>query len=293
MMKISIVTLSYNQSKYLRRCILSIINQGYDDLEYIVVDPGSTDGSRDIINSFGAKISKKIFEPDGGPAEGLNKGFSIATGEYCIFINADDVLLPGAIESMLRHCSVNNGVDVVYGNGYQIDEFGHVVRRLRSHTFNPYLLSHGVTMLMQPSIFLSREIFQRTNGFNNLNKTCWDTELWIDLHLAGARFLKTNEYWSAFSYYKGSISSEISKDSGASGDAYVKDLERLRRKLGVDITSTFGKLRSKSVKYERIVREPSYYISRFFDESKTACDVGVNIRQAMTESMNDKTSARK
>ena len=75
-MKISVVTISFNQAKFLRECIDSVLNQDYHEIEYIVVDPGSTDGSKKIIDSYGDKIIK-YYEKDYGPADGLNKGFSI------------------------------------------------------------------------------------------------------------------------------------------------------------------------------------------------------------------------
>src|ERR1039458_5622209 len=96
-MRISIVTLSYNQRVFLREAIDSILQQDYPDLEYIVVDPGSTDGSRELLRSYGERISHVIFELDQGAADGLNKGFGQASGEIFGFLNADDFLLPGSL----------------------------------------------------------------------------------------------------------------------------------------------------------------------------------------------------
>jgi glycosyltransferase involved in cell wall biosynthesis len=107
-MKFSIVTISYNQGKYLRECIESVLNQQEDaDIEYIVVDPGSIDESKEIINSYKQII--KVFELDKGPADGLNKGFQLATGDYFGFINADDYLLPGAINKIEKETA-----DILY-----------------------------------------------------------------------------------------------------------------------------------------------------------------------------------
>jgi len=88
-MRVSIVTISYNQARFLEQAIRSVINQDYPDIEYIVVDPGSTDGSRGIIEKYQNRIDKIIFDPDEGPADGLNKGFAHATGDIFGFINAD------------------------------------------------------------------------------------------------------------------------------------------------------------------------------------------------------------
>src|SRR5271170_7307769 len=95
--RVSIVTVSFNQASFLERAIRSVLEQDYPDIEYIVVDPGSTDGSRDIIDRYRSQISKIILEPDTGPANGLNKGFAAASGNIFGYINADDAYLPGAI----------------------------------------------------------------------------------------------------------------------------------------------------------------------------------------------------
>ncbi len=91
-MKISIVTLSFNQCAFLREALESVLQQGYPDLEYIVIDPGSTDGSRELIQSYASGIAHMVFEPDKGASDGLRKGFALATGDICGFLNSDDLL---------------------------------------------------------------------------------------------------------------------------------------------------------------------------------------------------------
>ena len=98
-MKVSVVTVSFNQARFLERAIRSVLGQDYDDIEYIVVDPGSTDGSRAIVERWRDRIDRIILEPDRGPPDGLNKGFAAATGEIFAYLNADDALLPGAVRA--------------------------------------------------------------------------------------------------------------------------------------------------------------------------------------------------
>ena len=98
-MKFSVVTISFNQRQYLMEALTSVLAQDYPAIEYIVVDPGSTDGSRELIESFRSRLDRVIFEPDQGAAEGLNKGFQQASGDIFGFLNSDDVLLPGAMRS--------------------------------------------------------------------------------------------------------------------------------------------------------------------------------------------------
>ncbi len=92
-MKISIVTLSFNQKQFLEEALQSVLGQKYPELEYIVVDPGSTDGSREMLDLYKGQLTELILEPDRGAADGLNKGFSRSTGDVLGFLNADDLLL--------------------------------------------------------------------------------------------------------------------------------------------------------------------------------------------------------
>ena len=102
MVKVSIVTISFNQADFLEEAILSVLGQDYPDIEYIIVDAGSTDGSLEIIERYRERLAAVIVGPDAGPADGLNKGFRLATGSICGYINADDAYLPGAISSAVK-----------------------------------------------------------------------------------------------------------------------------------------------------------------------------------------------
>ena len=123
-MKVSIVTISYNQAQFLEQAITSVIQQNHPDIEYIVVDAGSTDGSRDIIATYQHKIDKAVLEKDNGAADGLNKGFSFATGDIFGFLNSDDELLPDALARVMDFFHDHPEVDVVSGCGYFIDSKG-------------------------------------------------------------------------------------------------------------------------------------------------------------------------
>jgi glycosyltransferase involved in cell wall biosynthesis len=177
-MKFSIVTISYNQGKYLRECIESVLNQQENaDIEYIVVDPGSTDESRKIIKSYKQII--KVFELDKGPADGLNKGFQLATGDYFGFINSDDYFLPGAINKIEKEIR-RSGASFITGKGYikLLNKNYRAVMPTKLSLNN--LLLRG-SVIFQPSTFFSRDLFKKTGGFNCNNHTCWDYEFYIDL----------------------------------------------------------------------------------------------------------------
>jgi len=227
-MKISIVTISFNQAQFLEEAILSVLNQDYPDVEYIVVDPGSTDGSRKLIEGFRDRIDHIVFEPDSGPSDGLNKGFARASGDIFGFLNADDFLLPGALDSLATGFKRLPLTDVISGHGWLVDVDGWPTQKKHSHRFSAWRYLHCGAYLLQQSTFFTAEAFQRSGGFNQDNRTCWDGELWLDMALAGCRFQHVNEYWSCFRTYEESISGQIALDPESS-KAYQWDRNRMYR----------------------------------------------------------------
>ncbi|HET7086143.1 MAG TPA: glycosyltransferase family 2 protein [Rhizomicrobium sp.] len=196
--KISLVTISFNQASYLEEALRSVLDQNYPGLEYIVVDPGSTDGSRAIIERYRPRLAHVLFEPDAGPADGLNKGFARAVGDIFGYLNSDDLLLPGALARVARAFGSHPGADLIYGHGYVIDETGKIVRRCRSDRFSLRRAAYGNSVIMQQAAFWRREAFQAVNGFNAQNRLSWDGEFWIDLASAGKRFERVDDYWACF-----------------------------------------------------------------------------------------------
>jgi glycosyltransferase involved in cell wall biosynthesis len=239
------------------------VEQDYPEIEYIVVDPGSTDGSREIIERYGSRISRVIYEPDRGPADGLNRGFARATGDIFGFLNSDDVLLPGAVRSVVAFLN-SHDVDVVSAHATIIDAEDRHLRMAYSEPFSLKMFAYGACVLIQPSTFFRREAFERVQGFNIENKATWDGELWVDMALSGARFVLADEVWSGFRLHSQSITS-----SKKLGQQQQDDHQRMFRKiLGRDSSDTDRlvahacrvrkHLRSPRALYERIVRGPIY-----------------------------------
>jgi glycosyltransferase involved in cell wall biosynthesis len=215
-MKFSIVTISFNQAQYLERAIRSVLEQDYHDIEYIVVDPGSRDGSRDIIAKYGERIATTILDPDRGAADGLNKGFAAATGEVFGFLNSDDVLLPGALAAAAGILEEKPGVDVISGDCEIIDEHDHVLRTSYSDRFSLRRYAYGAGILMQPSTFFRAGAYRRTRGFNVENRSNWDGELFVDMALAGAGFARSRQTWSQYRIHQTSITGTGKLDAAIS-----------------------------------------------------------------------------
>jgi glycosyltransferase involved in cell wall biosynthesis len=202
--KISVVTISYNQGKYLRRCIESVLSQAGVSLEMIIVDPGSTDDSRSIIASYGDRVIR-VFEPDGGPAEGLNNGFKRATGHIYCFINADDFLLNGALSFVDRFFERERNVDVLHGGGYIADQQDTLVRRYFPSHFGRRFFAYRAINLFQQGFFFRSSAFLEAGGFNEDNRICWDAELFLQFKLRGLRFYGVSRPLGAFRRYQETI----------------------------------------------------------------------------------------
>lgn len=255
-MKISIVTISFNQASFLRQCMDSVLNQDYGDLEYIIVDPGSTDGSREIIESYGDRIIK-IFEKDNGPADGLNVGFAKATGNIFGFLNSDDELLPNALCRIGAFLELNQGVDVVSGCGYFTNSEGARVRRIVPSKLMAWLYVHGGVSVFQQGTFFRAPYFSKVGGFNIENDTCWDGELFLDMAIAGANFATIGDDLAHFRLHEGGITG-----SGRMAEKYRKDAMRLFTKVTGRKRNNFDTLQDIAARVVKGLVDPAYYCRR-------------------------------
>lgn len=223
--KVSIVTISYNQVDFLEDCINSVINQGYENIEYIIVDPGSKDGSRELISKYSGKVQHIINDVDSGPSQGLNNGFNVASGDIFGFLNADDILLPDAIQNIVDFFVSNPFTDVVCGHGYQIDGAGNVIKKVFSTSWGPKYFAYGLSGIVQQSTFFKKEIFYKVDGFNEENKTCWDGELFLKMAMADGDFKILKKYIGAFRIHESSSTGQ--GVNNPRWEKYLEDRERL------------------------------------------------------------------
>ena len=204
-MKFSIVTISFNQRQYLKEAMASVLDQDHSEIEYIVVDPGSTDGSRELITRYASRLSHTIFESDEGAADGLNKGFARATGDIFCFLNSDDVLLPGAMKCVARVFEQHPDCDIVMGNGFTIDAQGQRIRRIRAGGFTLERYFYGGATWLQQATFFRRSAYNAVSGFNVNNRSCWDGELLVDMIRHGAKVRYLNQDLALFRIHPQSI----------------------------------------------------------------------------------------
>ncbi|MFQ5853820.1 MAG: glycosyltransferase family 2 protein, partial [Candidatus Binatia bacterium] len=156
---ISVVTPSYNQAGYLERTILSVLDQNYPELEYIIIDGGSTDGSVDIIKRYDKYLKYWVSEPDRGQSHAINKGFQRATGELLGWLNSDDYYMPAALDRVAEVALANPGAGAFVGIGQIVDSRDRVIYYKEPNSQitleSLYNWMNGGNFL-QPSCFVTR-----------------------------------------------------------------------------------------------------------------------------------------
>ena len=174
---VSIVTPSLNMGVYIEETIASVLAQDYGNLEYIVMDAGSTDGTVNILRKYEGRL-QYTSQPDGGTADAINKGFARSRGSILAFLNADDTYLPGAISTAVSALSANPNVAMVYGEGNRVNQQGEFVGRYPTAPFDRKRLEREC-FICQPASFFRREAFEAIGGMDPKLHYTFDYDLWI------------------------------------------------------------------------------------------------------------------
>lgn len=175
---VTIVTPSYNQAEYLEQTIQSVLGQDYPNIEYMVVDGGSTDGSVEIIKAYADRLAWWVSEPDKGQADAINKGFAKATGKYIAWLNSDDVYLPGTITRAIKELEADPQLGLVYGNLLSINTQNVHVNTIRYRQFAlEDLLSFFI--IGQPSVFMRRKVLEKVGYLSLDYHYLLDHHLWL------------------------------------------------------------------------------------------------------------------
>ncbi len=200
------VTPSYNQQRFLRETIESIVHQGYPNLEYFIVDGGSTDQSREIIRKYADQIDWWVSEPDSGQSEAINKGFQRATGELLAWVNSDDILLPGCLHQIAKCYRERGKPDLIHANCIYVDQEGKIIRAVRVPKQTLFFLQRGVWYATAPAVFFSAEALKQVGYLNPELKLSMDLDIWVRTMLAGAKVVHIPRYMGAFRYHAASKS---------------------------------------------------------------------------------------
>jgi glycosyltransferase involved in cell wall biosynthesis len=203
--KISIVTPSFNQARFIRATIDSVLSQNYPNLEYVVMDGGSTDGTIDILKSYGKKL-KWISRKDHGQADAINQGLKEMTGDVMAYLNSDDIYLPGTL-SRVGEYYAHTEADWITGDCLTIDEEGRPsksnwlisgYKRFLMFLYSPLTLRIADSMLPQPSTFWSRRAYKKVGEFNTKYHYVMDYDYWLRM----AKFYRPNDLKVALSGFR-------------------------------------------------------------------------------------------
>lgn len=175
---VSIVTPSFNKGPFIEETIRSVRNQTYTNIEYIVVDGGSTDETLSILKKYGGLL-KWVSEPDQGQSDAINKGWRMAQGEIIAYLNADDTYTPDAVETVVRYFSDHSDAGVVYGNGIMTDEDGRFLEDGLASEFSLRELIYCRDYILQPAVFLRRSVYEKIGGVDEHLHLAMDLDYWI------------------------------------------------------------------------------------------------------------------
>ncbi len=227
--KISIITPSYNQAEFIERTILSVLKQDYPNLEYIIMDGGSTDGTIEILKKYSDHIIWKS-EKDNGQSDAINKGLKMATGDIVAYLNSDDTYKPSALRKVADFFKKNPEKFWVYGKCKIINKNDEEIRKpitwyknflLRKYSYAKLLTENFIS---QPATFWKREIHAKRGFFDENEHLCMDYEFWLRIgqkYPAGV----IDNYLANFRYYPNSKSGSVNKKQ-------FQDELRLAKKYG-------------------------------------------------------------
>jgi len=179
--RVSIVTPSYNQGRFLEETIRSVLLQGYPQLEYILIDGASTDETREIIDKYARWLAYWVSEPDTGQAQAINKGLARAQGDILAWLNSDDLYEPGAVATAAQGLDPRSGSYVVFGDCLFIDEQGKPMHLYRGvdRPFADKLCYWRGWNIPQPTVFFARQVLEQVGGLDESLRFALDYELFL------------------------------------------------------------------------------------------------------------------
>lgn len=186
---VSVVVPSWNKGRFLRPCLESLLRQTYPHVEIIVQDNCSTDETPDLLANYGPRLSQVVCEPDEGQSDALHRGFERARGDILAWLNADDLLMPDAIERAVAAFQQDATRDVVYGHCALVDEDGQFLRYFHEvQPFSAALLQNRLNYIAQPSTFFTRRAYEAIGGIDRALHYVMDWDLWCRFARGGHAF---------------------------------------------------------------------------------------------------------
>ena len=240
-MKISIITSVYNNKETIKDAIKSVLSQTYENIEYVVVDGGSSDGTLDVINKYKDQIDILVSEPDKGIYDGLNKGVGLATGDVVAFLHSDDLYADIDIVAKIADKFQESGVDGIYGDLVYTpkDDTAKILRYWKSKDFEEGMLAQG-WMPAHPTLFLKKSVYDEYGKFDLSFKIAGDYDFMLRVLSGGIRvaYLPTV-------FYKMRVGGESNKSLKNIMQKSKEDLRALRNNKVGGLKTLFIKNFSK------------------------------------------------
>lgn len=224
---ISLVTCSYQQGAFIEATMRSVLDQHYPALEYMVIDGSSSDGTVDIIRRYADRLSYWVSEPDRGQSDALIKGFARARGEIQGWLCSDDLLLPGALESVGRYFATHPEVEALYGDALWIDAAGNHLRTKKESGFHRLAFMFDHNYIPQPSMFWRRSLYEKVGGLDPEFHLAMDFDLWERFSQV-TRIAHIPRYLSCMRFYPEQKTRAL-KPQGRVEDALIRGRSRLAR----------------------------------------------------------------
>lgn len=274
---ISIVTVVYNGEKFLEEAIESVLNQKYDNIEYIIIDGGSSDRTVDIIKKYEDKIDYWVSEPDEGQSDAFIKAFSISQGEWLTWLNGDDLLLAGAINELVKTAQKYPFVTCFTGNIIWTTADKIIIECRKGEKWNNFLPKLGILNVYGPTTFFKKSLYNSVKGINKNLHYKMDTDLWWQFYVSSSKFMRLHNYtWLLRVHENAKTTAQYFKDNASYDENHSS---RIRMRQEDDIInkqyrkniSNFGKiylsiLRGVSLPYLSSLWDTIYYKDKYYTD---------------------------
>ncbi|MBE9241024.1 glycosyltransferase family 2 protein [Synechocystis salina] len=179
--KISVVTPSFNQSKYIEKTIQSVLLQEYQNIEYIIMDGGSSDGSVDIIKKYESRLKYWQSQSDKGQADAISQGFKLATGDIFAWINSDDFYCQNSFQKVAKTFIKYPSLGLIYGDSFLVNEQAELTRALIASPMNYKQWLYGTSSVFQGSVFFSRFAYESVCGIDSTLEYAMEYKLFFNI----------------------------------------------------------------------------------------------------------------
>ena len=225
--RISIITPSFNQAQFIGWTVRSVLLQRYPNLEYIVMDGGSTDGTQEVLGPYADRFAHYVSEKDNGQSDAIGRGFERSTGEIMAYLNSDDMLAPGALEYVANYFTHHPEVDAIYSHRCTVNESNKVISYWILPNHSSYLMMRW-DLIPQETCFWRRRLFETCGNIDPQFRFALDYDLFLR-YMKRGRFVRVNRFLGSFRYHSSAKTATLLADVGQ------KEIRKVREKNGIKI----------------------------------------------------------